>query len=277
MISFCGLPDAKSKNAIHLPVTLQCYVYVSMSPETALLKRPALSEQPAIHLTAHVRDSTLGAWTAVGARTNIAESSMGDYSYVVNDASIIYTTIGKFCSIAAATRINPGNHPLERVALHHFTYRSKGYGLGPEDDKDFFDWRRAHNVRIGDDVWIGHGAVILPGVRIGTGVAIGAGAVVSRSIPDFAVAVGVPARVIRYRFPEETRRRLLKLAWWNWDRERLADALPDFRKLSVEDFLSKYSVEVPASSPEIQRTTRPGAAELSGNGGHSGPAPGAVR
>jgi hypothetical protein len=130
---------------------------------------------------------------------------------------------------------------------------------------------------IGDDVWIGHGAVILPGVRIGTGVAIGAGAVVSRSIPDFAVAVGVPARVIRYRFPEETRRRLLKLAWWNWDRKSLADALPDFRKLSVEDFLSKYGVEVPASSPEIPRTTQPGAAELLANGSHSGPAPAAVR
>src|SRR5215470_12915112 len=116
-----------------------------MSTEAAL-KRPALSEEPAIHPTATVRDSRLGAWTAVGARTTIAESVMGDYSYVVNDASIIYSEIGKFCSIAAHTRINPGNHPLDRAALHHFTYRSLSYQLGAEDDAAFFDWRRAHKV-----------------------------------------------------------------------------------------------------------------------------------
>ena len=103
-----------------------------MSTEAAVLKRPALAEEPAIHPTANVRDSKLGAWTAVGARTGIGETTMGDYSYVVNDSSIMYAEIGKFCSIAAHTRINPGNHPLERVALHHWTYRSKSYQLGPD-------------------------------------------------------------------------------------------------------------------------------------------------
>lgn len=217
-----------------------------MSAEAAVLKRPALSEEPAIHPTATVRDSRLGAWTAVGARTTIGESVMGDYSYVVNDSSIMYAEIGKFCSIAAHTRINPGNHPLQRVALHHFTYRSKSYQLGPEDDSGFFDWRRADNVILGHDVWLGHGAVILPGVRVGTGAAIGAGAVVSKDIPEFAVAVGVPAKVIKYRFPEEIRQQLLSLAWWNWDRARLAEALPDFRNLSAEDFLAKYGAETSA-------------------------------
>ena len=78
----------------------------------------------------------------VGARTKVAESSFGDYSYVVNDSDIIYTDVGKFCSIAAHTRINPGNHPLERVMLSHFSYRSSAYGLG-DDDPAFFDWRRS--------------------------------------------------------------------------------------------------------------------------------------
>jgi phosphonate metabolism protein (transferase hexapeptide repeat family) len=128
------------------------------------------------------------------------------------------------------------------VALHHFTYRSKSYQLGPEDDHAFFDWRRADGVVLGHDVWLGHGAVILPGVRIGTGAAIGAGAVVSKDIPEFAVAVGVPAKVIRYRFSEEIRQELLDLAWWDWDRGMLAQALPDFRELSAEDFLAKYGV-----------------------------------
>ena len=83
---------------------------------------------------------------------------MDDYSYVVNDSQITYTTIGKFCSIAAMTRINPGNHPMHRATQAHFTYRASAYFDGESDDSEFFAWRRAHHVHIGHDVWIGHGA-----------------------------------------------------------------------------------------------------------------------
>jgi len=202
--------------------------------------RPGLGEEPRIDPTARVRESKLGAWTSVGPRTTLAETDLGDYSYVVNDCSIIYSVIGKFCSIAAHGRINPGNHPLSRPALHHFSYRSKSYQLGEDDDDSFFEWRRAHKVVMGNDVWLGHGVIVLPGVTIGTGAAIGAGAVVSRPIPPFAVAVGVPARVIRFRFAQRTQERLLQLAWWDWSREQLRAALPDFRQLPIEEFLDKY-------------------------------------
>lgn len=198
-----------------------------------------LGAEPAIHPTASVRDSRLGIFTEVGARTTLAEVEFGDYSYVVHDSQIIYATIGKFCSIASHTRINPGNHPLERVALHHFTYRASAYGLGP-DEAGFFDWRRSHRVTLGHDVWIGHGAILLPGVRIGTGAAIGAGAVVTKDIPPFAVAVGNPARVLRFRFPEEIRAALLRIAWWDWSGERLAAALEEIRTLSAEAFCVRH-------------------------------------
>ena len=102
----------------------------------------SLGEKPAIHRTASVRDTRFGRFCEVGARTKVAESSFGDYAYVVNDAEIIYTDVGPFCSIAAQARINPGTHPLERVAMNHFTYRSSAYGLGP-DEPEFFDWRRS--------------------------------------------------------------------------------------------------------------------------------------
>jgi phosphonate metabolism protein (transferase hexapeptide repeat family) len=209
---------------------------MTRDPDSA---RQQLGEAPLIHPTASVRDSTFGHYTEVGARTSVAETRFGDYAYVVNDSQIIYATVGKFCSIASHTRINPGNHPLDRVALSHFTYRASAYGLG-EDEAGFFDWRRRHRVTLGHDVWIGHGAIVLPGVSIGTGAAIGAGAVVTKDIPRFAVAVGNPARVLRFRFTPEVQASLLRIAWWDWPRARLAEGLADMRRLSAEDFCARY-------------------------------------
>ena len=75
-------------------------------------------------------------------------------------------------------------------------YRSSAYGLGP-DDPAFFEWRRSSPVTLGHDVWIGHGAVVLPSVSIGNGAAVGAGAIVTKDVPPFAVVAGNPARVVR--------------------------------------------------------------------------------
>jgi phosphonate metabolism protein (transferase hexapeptide repeat family) len=205
--------------------------------------RKDLGTAPDIHRTASVRDTTFGIFCEVGARTKVAESVFGDYSYVVNDSDIIYTTLGKFCSIAAQTRINPGNHPLDRVAMNHFTYRSSAYGLGP-DDPAFFDWRRSFRCVIGHDVWIGHGATIMPGVSIGTGAAVGAGAVVTKDVPPFAIVVGVPARRVRDRFAPEIVAALERIAWWDWPHARLGQAMADFRAMSAEAFCAKYDPAV---------------------------------
>jgi phosphonate metabolism protein (transferase hexapeptide repeat family) len=205
-----------------------------------------LSVQPTIDPSARLHDTRLGAYTEVGARTILHDVTMGDYSYVVNDAQITYTTIGKFCSIAAMTRINPGNHPMHRATQAHFTYRSSAYFEGESDDTEFFDWRRQHHIHIGHDVWIGHGAIVLPGRNIGTGAVIAAGAIVTKDVPAYTIVAGNPARIVRRRFSEEIAGRLARLAWWDWDHDKLREALPDFRKLGIEDFLSTY--EARASS-----------------------------
>ncbi len=203
--------------------------------------KQALGLEPRVDPSARVRNCKLGIYTSVGPRTSMNESTFGDYSYVVQDCSIVWADIGKFCSIAATTRINPGNHPMWRAALHHFTYRSESYGFAVDDDGEFFEWRAAHRVVMGNDVWIGHGSTILPGVKIGTGAGIGAGAVVSKDVPPFAIVGGVPARIIRYRFDETVQEKLMNLAWWDWPREKLEVALPDFRTLSAEEFIEKYA------------------------------------
>ena len=208
-----------------------------------------LSVDPTVDPTAKLHDTTLGAYTEVGPRTILHEVSMDDYSYVVNDAQITYTTIGKFCSIAAMTRINPGNHPMHRASQAHFSYRASAYFGGESDDAEFFEWRRQHHVHIGHDVWIGHGAIILPGRNIGTGAVVAAGAIVTKDVPAYAIVGGNPARMIKRRFPEDVTGRLAELAWWDWDHETLRRALPDFRKLGIEEFLAKY--EAAAGSARV--------------------------
>ena len=199
-----------------------------------------LSTTPLIHPSASVRESRLGTYTEVGARTCLLEVELGDYSYVVNDSDLAYTAIGRFCSIAAMTRINPGNHPMDRASQSHFSYRASAYFPGEQDEVEFFQWRRAHPVTIGHDVWIGHGAIVLPGRKIGTGAVVAAGAVVTKDVAPYAIMAGNPERPIRQRFPEDIADRLQRLGWWNWSHDRLGAALPDFRTLPVDAFLSKH-------------------------------------
>lgn len=198
-----------------------------------------LSEQPYIHPSCKIKDSSIGGWTALGENTSIVESSFGDYSYTAGNVQIIYSEIGKYCSIANSVRINPVNHPQWRVTQHHMTYRRKDYALDTEDDAEFFQWRRENGCTIGHDVWIGHGAIIMSGVTVGTGAIIGSGAVVTKDVGPYEIAVGLPAKVIKKRFDDETIAALLDTQWWNWDRETLERNFKDL--LDVKSFLNKHA------------------------------------
>jgi phosphonate metabolism protein (transferase hexapeptide repeat family) len=207
------------------------------------LRRKRLGAKPLIHETAVVRQSTFGKFCKVGARTTIIESTFGDYSYAVNDAEIVYTSIGKFTSIGPLVGLNPGNHPMHRASQSHFTYRSWQYFEDAADEDELIDWRRDARVTIGHDAWVGRAAIVLPGRTVGTGAVVGAGAVVTRDVLPYTVVAGNPARLIRARFAPEIVVRLLRLAWWDWPHRRLRHALDDFRSMPVADFLDKYEAE----------------------------------
>lgn len=131
--------------------------------------------------------------------------------------------IGPFCQIAHGARFitASANHPMEGLTTYPFSifdrdaialYRGGFAGLP--------------DTVIGPDCWIGHGALILPGARLGAGVIVGAGAVVSGTVPPYAVVAGNPARILRHRFPAAEVETLLDLAWWDWDDDALAAAMP---------------------------------------------------
>lgn len=200
----------------------------------------AMTETPEIDPTAVVRNSDFGRYTYLGPHSMVANAEIGDYGYAMGQNQIAHARIGKFANLATGVRINPSNHPWWRATLHHFTYRSTSYGFGLPDDAEIFDWRREDQVVIGPDVWLGHNAIIMPGVTIGAGAAIGSGAVVTKDVAPFTIVVGVPARPLRQRFDDRTVDKLMRIAWWDWPHERIDAALADFRGLSAEAFAEKY-------------------------------------
>ena len=196
---------------------------------------------PRVHSTAEVRDCVLGRFTIIGVRVVLAECELGDYSYFSRGSEAIYTTVGKFTSIASNVRINALGHPMDRVSQHNITYRPNEYFVDSKIDKGFRELRQQKRVVIGHDVWIGHGAIILPGISIGHGSVIAAGAVVTKNVAPYAIVAGVPAKHIKWRFPKSIREKLLSLAWWDWDHDKLASAVEDMRVMTPRAFIEKWS------------------------------------
>ncbi|MFW5956266.1 MAG: acetyltransferase [Halorhabdus sp.] len=200
----------------------------------------SLGPEPTVHEPVSITESELGAWTELRRRARVNESTIGDYTYLMERVQLDYATVGKFGNVAADARLGPTNHPLDRPTAHHFTYRAEMYDLG-NDDESIFEWRADQPVDIGHDVWIGHGAIVLPGVTIGNGAAIGAGAVVADDVDPYTVVAGVPATPIRRRFPEDVAARIEATEWWEWDHDTLRERLDSFRDLQT--FLDRHAPE----------------------------------
>jgi acetyltransferase-like isoleucine patch superfamily enzyme len=144
------------------------------------------------------------------------------------------TVVGAFCSISPESRIlGGGEHVIDRASTFPLNARlfDPAGRTGP-------DSRDTGATVIGNDVYIGVGAIVLSGVSIGDGAVVGAGALVSKSVPPYAVVAGNPARIIRYRFDDEVRERLLALRWWDWTDEKIEASMSWFMA-DIESFLDE--------------------------------------
>lgn len=132
--------------------------------------------------------------------------------------------IGKFCAIASGATflMNGGNHATEGFSTYPFSIFGDAWAVAEPER-----WPQKGDTVIGNDVWIGYQATLLPGVTVGDGAIIAAKAVVIGDVPPYAVMAGNPARVVRLRFPEATIDRLLKLRWWDWPVERITAQLKE--------------------------------------------------
>lgn len=162
-------------------------------------------------------------------------SSMGYASYVSDHSFIKNTVIGRYTCIANEVMTVAGNHPVSFASVHPAFYsatQKPSYVKQSKfEDFNYLDSEKRISVEIGNDVWIGARATILEGITIGDGAVVAAGAIVTKDVPPYAIVGGVPAKIIKYRFDEETIQRLLKLKWWEKDQAWIKSHADDFDDL----------------------------------------------
>lgn len=140
------------------------------------------------------------------------------YHYPINNDKLI---IGKFCSIACNSKflMTSGNHTMKSQSTYTFPIFYEEWGLDVSHITDA--WDNKGNIIIGNDVWIGYDSIIMSGVHIGDGAIIGTRAVVTNDVPPYSIVGGIPAKVIKKRFSDDTISKLLEIKWWNWPYKKI--------------------------------------------------------
>ncbi|KFX60142.1 CatB-related O-acetyltransferase [Clostridium botulinum] len=140
------------------------------------------------------------------------------YQYPINNDKLI---IGKFCSIACKAKflMTSGNHTMNSLSTYTFPIFYEEWGLDVSHITDA--WDNKGDIVIGNDVWIGYDAIIMPGVKIGDGAIIGTRAIVTNDVPPYTIVGGIPAKVIKKRFSDDIILKLLKIKWWDWPNEKI--------------------------------------------------------
>ncbi len=181
-------------------------------------------------------------------------TKVGKYSYGPLCYHWLVESVGAFCSIAEGANVVE-NHAIDYITTHPMLYVGGGKDtIHPKKYNEYEKERwyfkgvtpqgeipKTKRITIGNDVWLGLNTIITNGANIGNGVIAGAGSVITKDIPDYAIVVGAPARIIRYRYMPEQIEKLNKIAWWDWTDNEIRERYKDFY-LPIEEFLEKYTV-----------------------------------
>ena len=205
------------------------------------LVRSRLTRETQIGRACLIQDSALSPDCLLGEGCKIIGASLvgkveiGDFTALAGPGIILYgqtnsVKVGRYCSIGRNVSIYESNHFLDRISTYYMARNVFGGRLSDCVES-------SGSVDVGNDVWIGVNSVILSGVKIGNGAVVAAGSVVTKDVPAYAIVGGVPAKVIRYRFPDKCIEELLELQWWNWPIEKI--------KKNKELFLSTIDTSIP--------------------------------
>ena len=169
--------------------------------------------------------------------------SVGEHTYgsikIADNSSNTNIEIGDYCSFAEDLTIILRNHSSQNISTFPFDVVWHVYGTNDTPINNHTS--KNETLKIGNDVWIGHGVKILPGVSsIGDGAVIAAGAVVTKDVEPYSVVGGVPAKHIKYRFKEDQIKELQEIKWWEWDEQTIKERIKDITSPNIDDFIEKY-------------------------------------
>lgn len=211
-------------------------ILAKLIPEMKLLKSEEVCWS---YYKTTVSGSDINRFAKLLSPCKIYQSKVGEGTYIAPNSIVSMAQIGKYCSIGPNFLCGWGIHPtngLSTSPMFYSTLKQNGRSLSKSNKIE-----ERKEITIGNDVFIGANVTVLDGCNIGDGAVIGAGAVVSKDIPPYAIAVGCPIKIIRYRFSDDNIKKLLQIKWWNFDNEKIQDVEKYF--FDLDFFLNKYSKE----------------------------------
>lgn len=165
------------------------------------------------------KDYKTGIDVSIGKSSKIGTAcEIGNYTYIGNFCEVTRATIGNYVSIANNVTIGPGEHPTDTISAHHLFMKNP------------YEEMTAKDCTIGNDVWIGINSVVRRGVEIGNGAIVGANSYVNKDVPDFAIVVGSPAKLIRYKFPQKIIEKINESKWWEKDADEAKIIVNELQK-----------------------------------------------